>query len=69
MICTAAQITTFRTFFDTTIVAGSLAFSFPDQMQTATLLVKFKKGSLPSWRQMPIGGDNYILNLSLLVLP
>lgn len=69
MVCTAAQVATLRTFFDTTLLGGSLPFSFPDQMQSATLLVKFAKGGLPAWRQHSIGGDNYILSLSLLVLP
>ena len=69
MICTAAQITTFKTFFNTTLLGGSLPFSFPDQMQSATLLVKFTKGSLPSWRQHSIGGDNYVLSISLQILP
>lgn len=69
MICTAAEIATFRTFFDDTLLAGSLPFNFPDQLQSGTLLVKFPKGSLPSWRQHSAGGDNYVLSITLLVLP
>jgi hypothetical protein len=69
MLCTSAQIATFRTFFDTTLLGGSLPFNFPDQLQSGTLLVKFAKSSLPNWSAHPGGGDNYLLNLTLQVLP
>lgn len=67
MICSDAQIATFRSFFNTTISRGALPFTFPDPMTGATLLVKFAKQSPPSWN--PLGGNNYQLNLSLFVLP
>lgn len=69
MLCTSAQIAIFKTFFNTTLLGGSLPFDFPDQLQSGTLLVKFVKGSLPTWPQAPGGGDNYLLNLSFQVLP
>ena len=67
VMCTNAQITTFETFFYTTILNGSLPFSFPDPRTGATILVKFIKGSPPSYS--PQGGNNFLLNLDLVVLP
>lgn len=67
MICTDAQIATFKTFFITTILRGSLPFIFPDPLTGNGLLVKFTKQSPPSWN--PMGGNNYQLNLTLMVLP
>lgn len=69
MICSSEQISIFRAFFDTAIMGGALPFEFPDQMQDGVLLVKFEKSALPNWRPHPIGGDNFVLTLSLLVLP
>lgn len=67
MMLSDAQITTFETFFFTTILRGSLAFNFPDPRTGATLLVKFTKANPPSYS--PQGADNYLLSLNLLVLP
>lgn len=67
MILTDAQMTAFETFYYTTIAGGSLPFSFPDPRTGATLLVKFGKSSPPSYS--PQGGNNYLLNVGLLVLP
>lgn len=67
MILSAAQIATFETFFYTTVLFGSLPFTFPDPITGASLLVKFTKGALPGW--VPLGGQNFQLSLSLLVLP
>ena len=61
------QIATLRTFFDVTIMGGALPFEFPDQVQDGTLLVKFPKGSGPSWSAL--SGDIYRVQLSLMVLP
>lgn len=67
MICSGAQITAFKSFFATTILGGSLPFTFPDPI-SGTLLVKFtKQGGMPTWA--PLGGDNWQLNLALAVLP
>lgn len=68
VICTGAQIAIFRDFFKTTILAGSLPFTFPDPVTGSALLVKFtKSGGMPTWA--PLGGDNWQLNLALFVLP
>jgi hypothetical protein len=67
MILSNAQMTIFEAFFYTTILGGSLPFTFPDPRTGATLLVKFTKQALPAYT--PQGGDNYLLSINLLVLP
>lgn len=67
MILSNAQMTTFETFFYTTIIGGSLAFTFPDPRTGATLLVKFTKQGLPAY--VPLGGDNYRLSFNVMVMP
>lgn len=67
MRMTRAQIAALRTFVDTTLLGGSLPFSFTDPTAGGTLLVKFVKGSLPNWQQ--IGAGVYRVNISLTVLP
>lgn len=64
---TSAQIATLKTFFETTLIGGSLPFNFPDPLTGATLLVKFQKGGIPKWSAL--GGDCYIVGVSLWVLP
>jgi hypothetical protein len=67
MICTADQIAIFRTFYEVTILGGSLPFNFPDQIRAGTLLVKFTKQSPPTWPA--ISGRYFNLTLVLVVLP
>lgn len=67
MKCTAAQVAMFRSFFDATILSGAVPFSFPDQMQSGDLLVKFTKQNPPAWSAS--GWDTYDLRLTLQVLP
>lgn len=67
MICTSAQIASFEAFFYAAIMNGALPFNFPDPRTGATALVKFTKQTPPSYA--PLGGDNFQLNLSLMVLP
>lgn len=68
MKMTRAQIATLKTFVHTTLMEGALPFTFDDPTATGgTLLVKFVKGSLPSWQQ--IGGGVYMVSISLTVLP
>lgn len=67
MILSNAQVSTFETFFYTTILNGSLPFTFPDPRTGATLLVKFTKQAPPAYA--PLGGDNFQLSLSLVILP
>ena len=67
MKMTRAQIAKLDTFFRTTIVFGSLPFSFPDPTFGGTALVKFPKGSQPNWQQLAPG--IYRVNINLAVLP
>jgi hypothetical protein len=67
MVCSNAQISLFETFFYTTLMNGALPFTFPDPRTGAAVLVKFTKQTPPSY--VPIGGDNYQLQLSLMVMP
>lgn len=67
MMVSDVQLSSFRTFFETTILRGSLPFSFPDQTRAGTLLVKFTKQNPPGW--VCLGGPTYQLNLALMVMP
>lgn len=67
MRMTRAQIATLRTFVDETLIGGALPFLFADPTASGSLLVKFAKGSMPSWRDA--GGGVYSVNISLTVLP
>jgi hypothetical protein len=67
IICDDVQLASFRAFYGTTIMGGALPFEFPDQVQSGTLLVKFTKGSPPTWTNL--GGPYYQVNLALMVLP
>lgn len=62
-----AQVTTWETFFRTTIMNGALPFTFPDPRTGTSLLVKFTKANPPSL--VPLGGDNFRLTLMLMILP
>ena len=67
MRMTRAQLATLHTFFRTTIAGGALPFSFPDPTFGGTILVKFPKGSQPTWQQTRPGV--YQVNIKLVVLP
>lgn len=67
MRMTRAQIAILNTFVKTTLLGGSLPFNFTDPTFGGTILVKFPKGSLPSWQQT--GPGKYRVNISLSVLP
>lgn len=68
MKMTRAQIAILKSFFEVTLDEGALPFEFPDPTATGeTLLVKFPKGSQPSWQQ--IGGGVYRVAIALTVLP
>lgn len=67
MILSNAQVTAFETFFYTTLANGALPFNFPDPRTGATVLVKFTKQTPPSYAGL--GGDNFLLSLSLMVMP
>jgi hypothetical protein len=61
------QIATLREFFDDTLLGGSLPFNFPGQVEDETYLVKFQKSGIPKWTAL--GGDDYIVNMMVWVLP
>jgi hypothetical protein len=67
VICTQAQLEAFKVFFKTTIMRGALPFAFPDPVSRDPVLVKFTKQSPPAW--VSLGGDNFQLSLSLVILP
>jgi hypothetical protein len=67
MDMTGVQLATLRNFWGDTLVKGSLPFTFPDQLGGDPLLVKFPKGSAPSWGE--ILDDLYRVKINLMVLP
>ncbi|EAQ34486.1 hypothetical protein NB311A_12112 [Nitrobacter sp. Nb-311A] len=68
MVMTGAQFETLRTFFDETLLGGSLPFEFPSQTAAdETLLVKFPKGSAPT--RFRLSNSLYRVDLTLMVLP
>jgi len=62
---TAAQIATFKTFYITTLLGGSLRFSWTDPITAAAVEMRFT--GAPSWTA--IGGDLYDVSLELEILP
>lgn len=67
MRMTRTQLATLHTFFNTTLISGSLPFNFPDPSFGGTVLVKFPKSKQPTWQQ--INASAYMVGISLLVLP
>jgi len=71
MTLTEAQLLTFKTFFDVTLMGGALAFTMPTQHGASSpdlgWLVKFPKSSLPKWSAA--GGGYWRLSLNLIILP
>ena len=66
MVLTAAQLATFDTFFNTTLLGGSLRFSWTKPpVHSAACEMRFTE--VPNWTSL--GGDNYEVSLSLEVLP
>ena len=66
MVMTYAQITALEDFVETTLVQGSLPFTFPSQVKGTTILVRFAD-NLPTWTW--IGSARMMVNLTLEVLP
>lgn len=64
---TRAQLAILKTFYETTLIGGSLPFTFPDPSFGGTILVKFPKGGQPSWQQ--VNASVYRVNITLSVLP
>lgn len=67
MRMTRAQLAILKAFFDTTLLSGSLPFAFTDPTFGGTILVKFPKGSAPSWTQ--VTPKTFLVALKLSVLP
>ena len=65
MIMTAAQLTTFDTFFNTTLLGGSLRFSWT-KPPAHSVACEMRFTEVPSWTK--VEGD-YEVSLSLEVLP
>lgn len=64
---TSVQIATLRSFFETTLIGGSLPFTFPDPLTGSSVLVKFSKSGIPKWTAL--GGDYFSVTMSVWVLP
>lgn len=64
---TSAQLAILKTFFETTLIGGSLPFTFPGITESATYLVKFQKTGIPNWAAL--GGDYFSVAMSVWVLP
>lgn len=62
------QLASMRAFRNGVLLSGALPFEFPDQtVHGNTLLVRFVKGSPPSWQR--IGPDSWRVSISLMVMP
>src|SRR5215207_710173 len=66
MVMTLAQIATLETFVETTLLGGSLPFTFPSQIGGAAILVRFA-GELPAWSRHGMG--RMMVSMSLEILP
>lgn len=66
MRMTLAQKAALQTFYEVTLDMGALPFNFPDQ-EGGTVLVRFAKGSQPTWLQTARGV--YRVNITLVVMP
>lgn len=66
LILTRSELATLRTFVDTTLLRGSLPFTFPAQSEAGTWLVRFTKGGKPKWAPF---GSKYRVSFDLEILP
>lgn len=62
-----AQIADLKTFVDTTLLAGSLPFTFKDPTSQDTVLVRFPDQKLPAWQE--IKGGVFRVSLDMEILP
>jgi hypothetical protein len=67
MEMTSAQLATLKSFFQTDLIGGSAAFTFPDPLGGSALLVRFQADSPPKWSAL--GGDHFSVSLILEILP
>jgi len=61
------QLATLETFFNVTILGGSLPFEFPSPISEETYLVKFQKDGIPKWTA--ISYDDFSVTMTLWILP
>jgi hypothetical protein len=73
MVLTGSQLTTFNTFFRTTIKHGSLSFTWIHPQTDASATVRFKTGKKPEWqcvKPAPAPNDRiYLASLEIEVQP
>lgn len=65
--CSGAQLDALIAFYNVELAMGALPFTFPAPRGGGSLLVKFLKGSQPTWSET--GPDVYRVPISLLILP
>lgn len=66
MDMSGAQLADMRAFVESTLIGGTLVFTFPDPVTGGALLVRFAT-NLPSWTSR--GPDIWTVSLDLEVLP
>ena len=66
MLVTGSQLTDFLTFWNTTLLGGSLTFEFAHPRTGSTVTARFG-AEAPTWVQVDV--DRYELALSVEVLP
>src|SRR5215207_10310859 len=66
MVMTHAQIATLETFVETTLLGGSLPFTFPSQIGGSSHLVRFAN-ELPGWSRH--GKGHMVVSMNLEILP
>lgn len=66
LILTATQLATFKTFYNTTLLSGSLRFSWVDPVD-GTTAVEMRFTKVPSWSA--ISGTLFDVALSLEIMP
>src|SRR5215207_11453071 len=66
MVMTDAQLMELELFVETTLLRGSLPFTFPSQRDGTTLLARFA-GALPSWSRH--GQGHWMVSMDMEILP
>lgn len=66
MLLTATQVTTFKTFYETTLLGGSLTFTFPNPRTGSSETFRFS-GDAPTLSQA--SGDLYLTSFELEKMP
>ena len=63
------EVTTFETFYRTTLGNGTLPFTFTDPLTNATGTFRFAPGSTPSIRPIGNGGTTFKLSMTWERMP